>query len=379
MSLYYTKSQRVVRDLDRVEGTQVQIASVREGKLEINKKVLENILMKPQWKDERVMVLSIAGIFQSGKSFLLNLLIRYLSQNCKDRWMDNQESNVDRFDWSKNTGTSGIWMWSKVFYILDSDGIKFGVLLMDTQGTPDPYSATNEDALLFAFSTLISSIQIYNLKSDINDADLQFLQQVARYGTSVTGDKKPFKSLLFLIRDWQNQHECNFGKDGGIKCLTKCMDKNQDLKQSIHQVFENISCFLMPRPVENAWNTSICQVKDIVEQFLVQMKALFKILFSSKISEVKEIDGDDVTCARLLDYFQLYEKSINKVKFEIASKIEPRREYLHVGGGNDSGSSGTGGARASAAKTATVVTKIGNSDSVYKPKKDKRVQSEPKC
>ncbi|XP_033103184.1 atlastin-1-like [Anneissia japonica] len=73
--------------------------------------------------------------------------------------MNNQESKVDRFDWSNNTGTSGIWMWSKVFYLLDSDGIKFGVLLMDTQGTPDPYSATNEDALLFAFSTLISSVQ----------------------------------------------------------------------------------------------------------------------------------------------------------------------------------------------------------------------------
>ncbi|XP_033120078.1 uncharacterized protein LOC117119385, partial [Anneissia japonica] len=111
----------------------------------------------------------------------------------------------------------------------------------------------------------------------------------------------------------------------------------------------------MPHPVENAWDTSICQVKDIAEKFFVQMKVLLKILFSSKISEVTKIDGDDVTCARLLDYFQLYEKSINKVNFEIASKFEPCREYLHIGGGNDSGSSGRGGTRASASETTTIV------------------------
>ncbi|XP_033109180.1 atlastin-2-like [Anneissia japonica] len=62
------------------DGYPVQIAEVTREKLVLNEEALEMVLTQPQLEDLPVMVLSCAGIFRSGRSFLLNLLIRYLNQ-----------------------------------------------------------------------------------------------------------------------------------------------------------------------------------------------------------------------------------------------------------------------------------------------------------
>lgn len=50
------------------------------------------------------------------------------------------------------------------------------VLLMDTQGAFDTESTVKECATIFALSTMISSVQVYNLHANIQENDLQHLQ-----------------------------------------------------------------------------------------------------------------------------------------------------------------------------------------------------------
>lgn len=50
------------------------------------------------------------------------------------------------------------------------------VLLLDTQGAFDSQSTMEDSATIFALSTLISSIQVYNLYQNIHETDLQHLQ-----------------------------------------------------------------------------------------------------------------------------------------------------------------------------------------------------------
>lgn len=50
------------------------------------------------------------------------------------------------------------------------------VILLDTQGTFDSESTVRDCATVFALSTMLSSIQIYNLSQNIQEDDLQHLQ-----------------------------------------------------------------------------------------------------------------------------------------------------------------------------------------------------------
>mgnify|MGYP001796920497 FL=1 len=50
------------------------------------------------------------------------------------------------------------------------------VVLLDTQGAFDTESTVKECATIFALSTMLSSVQVYNLHSNIQENDLQHLQ-----------------------------------------------------------------------------------------------------------------------------------------------------------------------------------------------------------
>jgi hypothetical protein len=73
-------------------------------------------------------------------------------------------------------------MWSKVFPATMADGEKVAVILMDTQGAFDSQSTVRDCATVFALSTMLSSVQIYNLSQNIQEDDLQHLQLFTEYG-----------------------------------------------------------------------------------------------------------------------------------------------------------------------------------------------------
>ena len=54
--------------------------------------------------------------------------------------------------------------------------LQANVLLMDTQGAFDSMSTVKDCATVFALSTLLSSVQIYNLMTNVQEDDLQHLQ-----------------------------------------------------------------------------------------------------------------------------------------------------------------------------------------------------------
>lgn len=67
-------------------------------------------------------------------------------------------------------------MWSEVFKTELDSGEKVAIILLDTQGAFDSESTVRDCATVFALSTMISSVQIYNLTQNIQEDDLQHLQ-----------------------------------------------------------------------------------------------------------------------------------------------------------------------------------------------------------
>ena len=58
----------------------IQVVSAKpDHTFELDKEALSEILLSTDVKDRKVMILSVAGAFRKGKSFLLDYLLRYLN------------------------------------------------------------------------------------------------------------------------------------------------------------------------------------------------------------------------------------------------------------------------------------------------------------
>lgn len=68
--------------MPEIHGEPLSIIKFNDTKaLEFNKNELESLLLHPEVKDRKVVVLSIVGAFRKGKSYFLDYCLRYLYGN----------------------------------------------------------------------------------------------------------------------------------------------------------------------------------------------------------------------------------------------------------------------------------------------------------
>jgi atlastin len=293
----------------------------------INIDALEKILCDKTIAGKNVCVIGVAGKFRKGKSFLLNFFLRYLNYVADgspqdEDWLE-REKTLTGFSWrgGSERDTDGIIFWSKPIVVKDKNGEDLVILLMDTQGSFDQQSTVKDCATVFALSTMISSLQVYNLQNNIHEDDLANLQFFAEYGRLVREDEsnlKPFQSLVFLVRDWGSPFEIEYGFDGGRRLLDLRLNvtdnQHDDIKRTradIRRSFEKLECFLMPHPgydvAENrpGFNGNLSEIRD---EFKSQLRVLVPRIVDPKNVEPKEINGKPVTCQELFIYFTNYAK-----------------------------------------------------------------------
>lgn len=64
--------------MEQDRGEAVTIVTAEDHTFELREDVLNSVLMKNDIKDKKIVVVSVAGAFRKGKSFLLNFMLRYL-------------------------------------------------------------------------------------------------------------------------------------------------------------------------------------------------------------------------------------------------------------------------------------------------------------
>ena len=74
----------------------------------------------------QIALISIAGAFRKGKSFLLNFLVTYLEhlhKGGKGKWFD-ETTVLDKFNWrgGADRDTNGIFIWSVPYMLEDQNG-----------------------------------------------------------------------------------------------------------------------------------------------------------------------------------------------------------------------------------------------------------------
>ncbi|KAM4607342.1 atlastin-2-like isoform 1-T1 [Polymixia lowei] len=315
------QKEEAVNEEDKAKPVQIVLAHEDEHSFELDAAALEKILLQEHVKDLNVVVVSVAGAFRKGKSFLLDFMLRYMHNQQNDLWMGGDDEPLTGFTWRGGCEreTTGIQVWSEVFVVDKPDGTKVAVLLVDTQGAFDSQSTIKDCATVFALSTMTSSVQVYNLSQNIQEDDLQHLQLFTEYGRLAMEEiyLKPFQSLMFLIRDWSYPYEHDYGLKGGNTFLEKRLqvkqsqhEELQNVRKHIHSCFSSISCFLQPHPgLKVATNPYFDgRLKDIDRDFKRELAALVPLLLAPDRLVEKEIGGNKVTCKDLLEYFKAYIK-----------------------------------------------------------------------
>ncbi|XP_043913612.1 atlastin-2 isoform X3 [Protopterus annectens] len=300
---------------------QIVVAHEDDHNFELDEAALESILLQEHIRDLSVVVVSVAGAFRKGKSFLLDFMLRYMYNRNSDRWLGEDDEPLTGFSWRGGCEreTTGIQIWSDVFLLDKPDGSRVAVLLMDTQGAFDSQSTIKDCATVFALSTMTSSVQVYNLSQNIQEDDLQHLQLFTEYGRLAMEEiyQKPFQTLMLLIRDWSYPYEHSYGLEGGKLFLEKRLqvtqnqhEELQNVRKHIHSCFCNLQCFLLPHPgLRVATNPSFDgRIKDIDSDFKKELLNLVPLLLSPKNLVEKEIGGSKVTCRDLVEYFKAYIK-----------------------------------------------------------------------
>lgn len=307
-------------DADEVGGGhELPIIRTNGECIELDESALKRLLLDERVKDKPMAVVTVAGAFRTGKSFLLGFFLRYLHNLGRAVWLGDEHAPLRGFAWRGGCErhTTGILVWNEVFLVKTSHGEEIAVLLMDTQGMHDDHSTIKESATIFALSTMMSSVLVYNISQNIQESDLQYLQLFVDYGRLAQQQRarKPFQKLLFLVRDWYHLRDAGYGADGGRALLKRRLEiaehqpeQLQQLRRYISSSFTEIDCFLLPNPGKKVTTGESLdgRLSDIDEDFKQQLEVLIPSLLAPENLTTKKINGQDITCGEFPIYMKAY-------------------------------------------------------------------------
>lgn len=238
-------------------------------------------------------------------------------------WIEG-DSDVVGFNWQNGMKpiTSGIMMWSEVFTHDFENGEKVAIILLDTQGTFDTHSTMQECTTIFGLTTMLSSVQLFNVKEQIQEDDLQHLDFFTGYASYMFNktNEKAFQKLIFVVRDWPFPVDIEYGWDGK-KVIDEIMAEDadrsiemQELRNRINSSYSEIDAFLMPHPGmvvahEKNFTGNLKQIDPLFVKYVAQL--VFGICAPENLI-IKEINGQKVRAQDLVQYFEDYLNILNQ-------------------------------------------------------------------
>jgi atlastin len=245
---------------------------------------------------------------------------RHRTVNNPEDWIGSGTDALKGFSWRSGStrDTTGITFWSDVFLYDPPHGNPMAILLVDTQGLFDPESSTDENSKILALTTLFSSTVFLNVNGVLQEDTLQYLQYTTEFAvfsksSSSVQVSKPFQKLLFLVRDWQNVDDYDFGFDGGSKYLSEFLKSKPNQPEALKSVrehlrdsFDELPCFLMPYPGKKVAVSSDYDGRWSLmdEDFLAELKSLISQILKPQSIVVKKVDGVDLKAAELNSMIQ---------------------------------------------------------------------------
>ena len=293
-----------------------------EGKCKLTKEaedILSNI-------DSNIAVICVAGIYRSGKSYLLNRLL----------------GRQDGFEIGPTiiSCTKGLWIWGEPIKLKNQDT---KVIIMDTEGLASAFDDRNEsiDMVIFCLSLLLSSLFIYNSMKIIDESAIENLALVLNFAKKIQGQFKEvgnyvsnFPSFLWVLRDFAlelidaqgneispKQYLENALKEENITNISMSsynagvieeINQKNDIRKTLKLFFPERDCYTLVRPVDNeSYLSKIDKLptEQLRPIFLSQMNGLVNRVF--QYVKPKQIQNSYMNGKMYVNLIKMYLKAIN--------------------------------------------------------------------
>ena len=283
------------------------------GQFVINQEALEVIrnLQNP------LGVISVAGMYRTGKSYLLN------------RMLLNRSGGFSVGP-SINPCTKGLWMWSKTIPAHTPQGKPLNVLIIDTEGIGATDEDHNHDNKIMTLAILLSSYFIFNSMGTIDESSIQSLSFIVNITKNIqqkNGNKdfaKYLPAFMWVIRDFSLQLKNRDGNSITSKEYLEyslemqpgtsefIVNKNQ-IRKMVKEYFPNRDCVTLVRPLLEEGNLQKLErtpASKLRKEFIEQVNYLRKTVLNS--INPKKLNGQELNGEMFIDLVKSYVKMINE-------------------------------------------------------------------
>ena len=289
-----------------------------DQKLEVNSEALEilNNIEKP------LAVVGVAGMYRTGKSYLLNRVIL------------NKNSGFGVGP-TINPCTKGIWMWGRPLKGQTADGEIVNVIVLDSEGLAAVDQDNSHDSRIFSLVMLLSSIFIYNSVGSIDEQALENLSLVVNLTKNIHIKNNGNEDLdfedfsyympyfLWVVRDFALELVDQEGEtinskqylEGALqdqKGFSEQVEQKNQIRHLLRSFFHERNCYTMVRPVTDEANLRNLEQTDpsqLRPEFVEQVVELRKQILSQ--AKKKYLNDSELTGQMLAGLLENYVTAIN--------------------------------------------------------------------
>jgi len=266
----------------------------------------------------------VAGMYRTGKSYLLN------------RMLLNRSSGFGVGP-SINPCTKGLWIWGTPITGFTPSGDPINVLVVDTEGMGGLDEDNNHDVRIFSLALLLSSYFLYNSVGSIDENALsslslvvnlskhiQFKQRNKKEGDSSSDEdwQAYMPSFMWVVRDFTLQLVDEEGNDItskeyleralDVRASTVQQDKNE-IRKHLKKFFKERECCTMIRPLTNEDNLQCLDQMDLEElraEFVEQVMLLRRKVLNQV--RPKQVNGSTLDGTTWVLLAEKYIQAINE-------------------------------------------------------------------
>lgn len=268
-------------------------------------------------------IVAVAGLYRTGKSYLLNRMLL-------------NRSNGFGVGPTVNPCTKGLWIWNRPVPGRMSDGTPINVLIIDSEGIGALNEDSSHDTKIFSLAILLSSCFIYNSVGSIDENAIQNLSLVVNLTKNIhirsqnSGDSEEFEdfghyfpSFVWVVRDFTLQLVDHEGENIDSKeYLEKALNQQKGFSESVESknrirrllttFFKERDCWTLVRPLtkeENLQNLDKLELTKLRPEFHDQVNKMREKILNNvrpKLIQRSFIDGQ-----MYVGLMQSYIESIN--------------------------------------------------------------------